>query len=528
MPGRHPRTSYPLALALCALTLLVALPLRGWLDLANIVMLFLLAVFVAAIRLGRGPAVLTAVLGVALFDFFFVPPQLSFTVADAQYVVTLAAMLAVGLIASHLAARLGERTEAAQSREEETQALYQLARDLGATLDLAQVVEVLERFLGRLGLDCALLISESIETPERLTPRGGVALGDAECALAGAAYRRNETLEPPTPGAGRAAVFLPFSGNTRVRGVLALLAPAGGGDALAGRRPLLTAVASLVGIAVERLHFADIAQQSELNAKTEQLRASILAAISHDLRTPLTSLIGLADSLADSLSNSRAGRPPGEAGGGSDGGPGEDTPGEDGETAGAAAETAALIREQAHAMHRMVSNVLEMARLQSGRVKLNRQWQPLDDVVGSSLRLLGELLARRRLSIALAADLPLVCFDAVLVERLLCNLLENAVKYSADGARIELAAAVGDGRLNVSVCNEGAGFPEGQLDQVFELFVRGAQEAAAPGTGIGLAICRAIVAAHDGSIVAENRPGQACVRFVLPQATPPSVDGEWA
>lgn len=512
MPGRHPRTSYPLALALCALTLLVALPLRGWLDLANIVMLFLLAVFVAAIRLGRGPAVLTAVLGVALFDFFFVPPQLSFTVADAQYVVTLAAMLAVGLIASHLAARLGERTEAAQSREEETQALYQLARDLGATLDLAQVVEVLERFLGRLGLDCALLISESIETPERLTPRGGVALGDAECALAGAAYRRNETLEPPTPGAGRAAVFLPFSGNTRVRGVLALLAPAGGGDALAGRRPLLTAVASLVGIAVERLHFADIAQQSELNAKTEQLRASILAAISHDLRTPLTSLIGLADSLADSLSNSRAGRPPGEAG----------------ETAGAAAETAALIREQAHAMHRMVSNVLEMARLQSGRVKLNRQWQPLDDVVGSSLRLLGELLARRRLSIALAADLPLVCFDAVLVERLLCNLLENAVKYSADGARIELAAAVGDGRLNVSVCNEGAGFPEGQLDQVFELFVRGAQEAAAPGTGIGLAICRAIVAAHDGSIVAENRPGQACVRFVLPQATPPSVDGEWA
>jgi len=346
------RTRYLIAASLCALTTLLALPLRGWLDLANIVMLFLLAVFVVAVRLGRGPAVLVAFLSVALFDVFFVHPYLSLGVEDAQYLVTFAVMLAVGLIASHQAAQLVARTEEGKAREHAIQ--------------------------------------------------------------------------------------------------------------------------------------------------TEKLRASILSSISHDLRTPLTSLVGMADALAD-----------GPAG----------LPAE-------AAERAAVIRDQAHAMHRMVSNLLDMARLQSGRIAMNLQWQPFEEIVGSSLRLLDGVLSQRRLEIDLPAALPLVRFDAVLIERVMCNLLENAAKFSPPDATIRLRAHVCGDRLEASVCNTGSTFPTLQPDQVFDLFVRGEQEPAVPGTGIGLAVCRAIVQAHDGEIVAANRDGMACVSFTLPLGLPPGIEGE--
>ena len=346
------RARYPLAIAFCALTTLLALPLRGWLDLANIVMLFLLAVFLVAVHLGRGPAVLTAFLGVAAFDVFFVHPYLSFGVDDAQYLVTFAVMLAVGLVASQQAAQLVERTEEAKARE----------------------------------------------------------------------------------------------------------------------------------------HAID----------TEKLRASILSSISHDLRTPLTSLIGLANALEERRAELPAG----------------------------IGETAGIIRDQAHAMHRMVSNLLEMARLQSGRVVLNPQWQPFEDIVGSSLRLLGDLLARRRLAVDLPADLPLVRFDAVLLERVLCNLLENAAKYSPPDAAIRIAACADGGELAVTVCNAGSVFPADRLESLFEPFERGAPEAAVPGTGIGLALCRAILTAHGFAIAAQNRGGEACVRFTLPLGSPPAMESE--
>lgn len=486
------------AVGLCLATALVALPLRGWLDKANIAMLFLLAVFVVAVRLGRGPAVLTALLAVALFDFFFVPPHISFTVADAQYLVTFAVMLAVGLITSHLAAQLGERGEAAEAGEREMRVLYALACDLGATLSFEQVGEVLDRFLGGLGLRGCLLVSESVEKPDALRRYGDYQPSEYEEGQARSAYRDNASVESVALGATEpSALFLPFSGTTRVRGVLVAV-PAAAGTVRA-KRPLLNALASLLGVAVERIHFAEVAQQSEIDVKTEKLRSSILSSISHDLRTPLTSLVGLADSVAEA----RSGVP-------------EEV-----------RETAAIIRDQAHAMHRMVANLLDMARLHSGRVTLNRQWQPLDEVVGSSVRLLGELLVRRRLRIDLPADLPLVRFDAVLIERVFCNLLENAAKYSADDAAIDISARLADGVLEVSVCNDGAGFPAGSEEKVFELFARGGQqETAVPGTGIGLALCRAIVGAHGGTIVAGNRDGRACVRFTLPQERPPALDGD--
>lgn len=485
MSARWLRFRYPLAVALCATTALAALPLRPWLDQANIVMLFLLAVFLVALRLGRGPAVLSAFLGVALFDVFFVPPHLSFSVVDAQYLVTFVVMLSIGLITTHLTARLAERQAAAQARESETRMLYGLARDLGGALTVEQAAGTVERFLEPLGMAAALSIDRSAGGQEDFLVHG--TLSPAARACARDAYLSNAAMTGDVRAPDMA--FLPFSGATRVRGVLAV------GGARPEWMPLLKAAASLAGIAIERLHYADVARRSELDAQAEKLRSSILSSISHDLRTPLTSLVGLADALAE-----RRATLPDDSG-----------------------ETAAIIRDQAHAMHSMVSNLLEMARLQSGRVVLNRQWQPFEEIVGSGIRLLDDILASRRLVIDLPEDLPLIRFDAVLMERVLCNLLENAVKYSPPDAAITLAAAAAGGEFVVTVCNDGAGFPPDRIDTMFDPFVRGEFEPAVPGTGIGLAVCRAILAAHGGAIVAENRPGQACVRFSLPLGTPPDV-----
>lgn len=490
MSSRSSAIRYLQSLALCALVTLVTLPLRDWLDLANTVMLFLLVVFLAAVWLGRGPAIFAAFLAVLLFDVLFVQPYHSLTVANAQYLVTFAVMLAVGLVTTYLTAQLAEQREAAQARERETRHLYELARDLGAALSVEQAADIVSAFLAPLGLRCTLAVERGMPGREDFACYGQP-LDAAHIALARHAYRDGKPL------AGDAgALFLPFSGATRLRGVLAV-APAAADLPEAPLAPL-NAVASLAGIAIERLHYAEVAQQSELDARTEKLRATLLSSISHDLRTPLTSVVGLADALAD---------------------PHSALPHE-------ATETAAIIRDQARAMHRMVTNLLDMARLRSGRINLNLQWQPFDEVVGSSLRQYDEALVERRLVIDLPDDLPLVRFDAVLLERVLCNLLENAIKYSSAGASIALSARTAADKLEVTVCNEGTGFPADRIERMFEPFERGGHEPAVPGTGIGLALCRTIIEAHDGTIRAENLPGQACVRFSLPLGTPPVLTEE--
>ena len=501
LPTRWHRARYPLAAALCLTTAAAALPLRDVLDLANIVMLFLLAVFGTAVWCGRGPAVLAAFLSVALVDFLFVPPHFSFAVADAQYLVTFAVMLAVGLITSHLAARLSERRAHALLRERETRILFELARDLGSALTLAQVTDITRHFLDGIALDATVLVADGPAGTPVFQAHGPHRLTALELNIARSAYLSNTIAETDSLAGKNAAIaFLPLNAPTRVRGVLAVVSRSEDMAGVRRHRPLLESVALLLAIVIERLHYADAARRSELQVEAEQLRTTILSSLSHDLRTPLTSLVGLADVLVQ-----RQPALPDDA-----------------------RETAGIIRDQAQAMYHMLSNLLDMAKLQAGTIALNKAWQPFEEIVGSSTRLLRTLLADRSLEISLARDLPLVNFDAVLLERVVCNLLENAAKYSAAGARIQVQAATRQTWLEVAVCNDGGGFPAAKLAQVFEPFVRGERETAVAGTGMGLAICKSIVAAHGGSIVAENRPGGACVRFTLPLGTPPGVEEEGA
>lgn len=489
---RRNYTDYLLAIGACLGTALLAGMLRHWFDTVNIVMLFLLAVFLVSWRLGQGPAVLAAFLSVGLFDFFFVPPHLTFAVSDIQYLLTFGVMLVVALITGQLTALLRKQAEAARREEARTRALYETARTLAGAIGLGQVIEAASAFLrDEAHVEAMLLLPDS---EGRLQPHGAAGVW-LEPHLAQDAYEEARAL-----GEADGIRYLPLKGATRMRGVLAV-APLASVAVSDRDLPLLEAVASLIAIAVERLHYVEVAQQAQLQMASERLRSSILSALSHDLRTPLTILVGLADSLAMSR------------------------PALDGKQK----DTAETVRDQAMRLAGLVENLLDMARLHAGEIKLRREWQPLEEVVGASLQLLERALDEHPVRVDLPADLPLLEFDAVLVERVFCNLLENAAKYSPAGSSIEITARRDNGMVEIAVRDYGRGIPSDRQGRIFEMFVRGAPESAIPGVGLGLAICRAIVEAHGGTIAATHCDPGTRFTFTLPVGEPPIIeDEEWA
>jgi two-component system sensor histidine kinase KdpD len=262
------------------------------------------------------------------------------------------------------------------------------------------------------------------------------------------------------------------------------------------QRQLLDTFAALIAIALERVHYVGVAQDALVRMESERLRNSLLAALSHDLRTPLTILVGLAESLAMT-------KPP---------------------LSPDQSETASAIQDEARRMSALVGNLLDMARIESGDVTLNLQWQPLEEVVGAALDSARGMWKGHRVEVHLPRDLPLVRFDALLIERVLVNLLENASKYTPPGSTVTLSAEVAADKLKVSVTDDGPGLPLGSEERVFQKFTRGDRESATPGVGLGLAICRAIVESHHGKITATNRPaGGVTFAFTLPLGVPPET-----
>ena len=481
---------------------IAAWPLERWLDPANIVMLFLLAVVLSATLFGSRPAIVAAFLSVALFDFFFVPPRFSFAVNDAQYLVTFAVMLVVALTIGQLTTALRRRADDAQARATEQSGLYRLAQVLAGTLTVEETVAATQRFVSeQLGVRLAVLLPDAQGELQLVAHdnRGGepYRLSETERTAAHAVFASSTTMDSRELGRDDGErLLLPLVGATRSRGVL-IIAASEASARLSAHDSLLRAVASLLTTAIERLHYVEVANRSEIEIQSERLRSGILSALSHDVRTPLTAMYGLADTLASDTSL----------------------------TAPHAHEAAVALRDQALQLNGMVTNLLDMARMQAGRIALRREWQPLDEVVGASIRFAAPALKSGKVSVNLAPDLPLVNIDAVLIERVLCNLLENAAKYSSEHADIHLDANVVDDRFEVSVSNAGKGFPPDRLEQVFTLFERGEQDGHTSGMGVGLAICRTIVEAHGGHIYASNLPdGGACVTFTLPRGTPPQID----
>jgi two-component system sensor histidine kinase KdpD len=464
-------------------------------------MLFLLVVVLVAVRLGRGPSVLATCVSVACFDFFFVPPRFTFAIADFQYIVTFGVMLMVGLITGHLTSDLRFQARVAAHRERRARALYEFARELSGALQTEQIFAstrsvIQSAFRARANLllpdPDGRLVGAGAASPASEVLLSTLDIGIAQWAFdhAESAGLGTNTL-PASP-----IYYLPLVAPMRTRGVLAIEPEHRRWILIPEQRQQLDTFAALAAIALERVHYIEVAQEALVSMESERLRNALLAALSHDLRTPLTALVGLSESLAGS---SPALAPEQH-------------------------DMALALHEEALRMSALVANLLDMARIESGEVKFNLQWQALEEVVGCALRASASQLTQHRITTRLPRELALVRFDAVLIERVLCNLLENAAKYTPPGAHVVIAAEARGMWLNVTVYDNGPGLPTGREEAVFEKFTRGERESAKPGVGLGLAICRAIVEAHGGSIAACASPeGGAGFVMSLPLGTPPAM-----
>src|SRR5271155_5684176 len=431
---------YLWAAVACIGVTLAAMPLAAHFDRSNIVAVFILTVVLVAVRFGRGPAALAAILNVAAFDFFFVPPRFSFAVSDVQYLLTFFIMLAVGLITGQLTAGLRFQARVASHRVERAGSLYEIARDLSGAVQIDQVIKISRESIERtFRATAAILLPD--QNGQIVMPLLGTSPSIAdkplniEIGIAQWAFDRGQPAGFSTDTIpGSEILYIPLRAPTRARGVLAVKANNRRLLRIPEQRQLLDTFAALIAIALERVHYVELAQDALVRMESERLRNSLLAALSHDLRTPLTVLVGLAESLGLT-------KPP---------------------LSPAQLETADAIQDEARRMSTLVGNLLEMARIESGEVKLNLQWQPLEEVVGAALNASRGMLQRHKVEVRIPRDLPLVRVDAVLLERVLVNLLENAAKYTPPGSTVTLAAETIADQLSVSMSDDGPGLPTGR------------------------------------------------------------------
>ena len=485
------------ALLLCALVTVAGRWLLPAVDSVNLVMVYLLAVVIVALRYGRWPSVVATLLNIVAFDLVFVAPTGTMAVSDVQYLVTFGVMLAVGVIVGNLTAGVRYQARVARYREQRAHHLYEMAKALSRALSQRDIAATLQR-----SVESTLQARSELYLPDEQGEL--VAVGEAHLsAVPDRAIARWSYDKGQPAGAGTDTLpgvpwqMLPLKSGSETLGLL-ILEPLNLRQLMIPEQQrLVETFTVLIANALERMTLSQREAVSRLAAEREQLRNALLSALSHDLRTPLTVLFGQAEILTLDLASEHSPYAP----------------------------QASAMREQTLNTIRLVNNLLDMARLQSGGFHLKREWMALDELVGSTLRQLSVLLAGRNI----ALDLPpmlLMDVDGPLMERVLSNLLENALKYAGPAANIGIRAAQPSAqRLMLEVWDDGPGIAGGQEQLIFEKFSRGNKESAVPGVGLGLAICQAIVTLHDGTIHAENRP-QGGARFIitLPLTPPPVIE----
>jgi two-component system sensor histidine kinase KdpD len=485
------------AAGVVAATTAIAVLLRPYLALVNLAMVYMLGVVVVSTRARRSTAVATAIASVAAFDFFCVPPYFTFVVADSEYVITFAAMLAVALVITALAGRIRAQAEQASVRERRAQALYRLSDRLASesrVFDLARAAAELAS--QALGAQVIIFLPEDETISFRRRTSDRLPLPNTEETIAQWVYRHGRKA-----GLGvdeflnAGALYVPLRGARGIVGVMAVIPEKDRMPQAEESRMLTDLFASQTALAIERTASQQAAEESRIQMRTEQMRSSLLSAVSHDLRTPLASITGAASTLrhkGDKLSSETR------------------------------AELLDSIAEEAERLGRLVSNLLDMTRFESGGVELRRDAYPLEEIVGSALHRLDAQLAGRHVSVEIPANLPLVYADEVLLGQVFVNLLENAHKYTPAGSNIELSARETEEGVEVAVRDHGPGFAEGEQEHLFEKFYR-SRRGRTRGAGLGLAICKAVVEAHAGRIEAFNHPqGGAIFRFTVPKQALPA------
>jgi two-component system sensor histidine kinase KdpD len=489
--AQHPSTlPYVWAVLVVAITTALGLTLRAVYPIPDLEMLYLLAVMIVASRFGRGPSMATAALSVAAYDFFFVPPHLTFAVRDARYFLTFTMMFLVSSLLSALTTRLKRQEQGALAREERASALYVLSRQLGALLDPSRAASVVAAHASDSFEASAAVLAANASGKLEVIGRcpAELELGGTELGVAKWVYEHGRMAGLGTdtlPGAK--VVCSELRVGPQPLGVVAL-APRSGLPLGMEQSSFFEAFCRQAAFAFERARLSDQARLSALRAKTEELRSSLLSAVSHDLRTPLASITGAASSLR------------------------EDT--------GLAAETRQelldTICEEAERLERLVANLLDMTRLETGGLSPRREWVPLEELVGAALTRLEPKLQLRKVETRIDPALPLLSVDPVLMQQVFVNLLENALKYTPEGSPFEIRARAADGLAEITVRDHGPGIEPGQEERIFEKFQRG-DHIGIGGVGLGLPICRGIAEAHGGTLRAANAPdGGAAFELRLP------------
>ena len=499
-PRRHLVLDYLAAIAIVAVaTLLCALSHWWAFSEANLVMIYMAGVALTAAKFGHGPALAAVAMSVASYSYYFVPPVFAFAMIESQYVITLAVMVALGLVISELTSRLRAELAASQLQERRTAQLYRMTREFGQLSGTGQLVDAAGRAVAETfdGDAAIFLLGETGNLQLSFGDDGALGRDSQSLTRAKAATRGANQPSHLGGETTRPATFVPMKGAKRLIGVLAVQPRQEGRFRDADELSMLEACANLVALSLERDQLMEESHAAQTQVETEQLRNSLLTSISHDLRTPLATIAVTTQGLIDEGGESRIAEKQ---------------------------EVLETIVDETRQLGRQVDNLLDWGRLNSTATPLAREWQVLDELVGVALFRLRRELATHEVRIDLPADLPLLWIAGDLMVQVLVNLLSNATRYTPVGSLIEISGRRAGDRLEVKVADNGPGLPAGSEEAIFQKFVRGADKVAdgRRGLGLGLSICRSIVAAHDGTILARNGPTGGA-EFVI--SLPCSTDG---
>ena len=471
---------YLLGLALVALSTLLGLAMRPHFSPTTIIMIYLLSVVVSAFYLGLGPSILVSILGVLVFDFFVIPPYLTFAVADTEYVFTFIVLLVIGIVVSYLTSRVRRQSRVARQREVETATLYALSRNLTTTIELEATVQaIISSARETFGRDAVIFLPDP-KNKEPLKPHAespNLIIDKNEVAAAVWSFQHQKTVGQGTDTLPNAkALYLPLNTPRGVVGVMALWVSDTTSQLTIEQTRLLEAFADLAAVAIERTQLAEEARNAQILAATEKLQTALINSISHDLRTPLVSIIGVLSSLREE-------------------GMGLDD--------AARRNLIQVATEEAEKLNHLITNLLDVSRIEAGAIRISRHSSDVQDIVGVAL----EQSGNRPIKIDIPAELPFVSVDFGLIVQALVNILDNALKYSPPDSPIDISGRQVAQQVEIVVADRGIGIPPEDLQRVFDKFYRVHRPDNVTGTGLGLSISKGIVEAHGGHIVAENRPG---------------------
>ena len=455
----------------------------------NIVIFYLLIVVMTAVWWGRGPAVVVSFLSVLVFDYFLVPPYLTFAISDFQYIFTFIGFLIVGLVISAFASKTRQQAIEAQEKETQVAMLYRLSKDLAAFDSLEEALRTIRMNVGQI-FDCHIAVFLPVGPGIELSSfDADFPIEEHERAIAAWAFKNEKDAGWGTdilPAAK--AYYLPLKTSQGAFGVLGVYFKKGKEGLDSRENSLLSALASQAAVAIQRIKLFEVSHQMELVRETEKLQAALLSSISHDLRTPLVSITGALSSLL------------------------EDSSSLDVEMRTELLKTA---YEDSRSLNRLVGNLLDMTRVEAGILKINVKFCDLRDVVGTSLQALKDKLEKRDVRIDIPQDMPEVPMDFTLMMRVFVNLVDNAVKYSNQETPIEITAKLLENEVEIKVKDKGFGIPEEDITRIFIKFYRAVKPRQVTGTGLGLSICKGIVEAHGGRIFAGNNSDKGATLTVL-------------